>query len=130
MKLPRDRFEWLFVVVLLGLFGGMVFYTVDSQLQLREIRRAQAERDTRLLLTELTQHVRAYHAEHGRVEATLTAMGVPLEAMETRHAVVDDVVSGDAGTVVVTARLRNYSPAHYSATIPLSGGEMQLGSHD
>ncbi|MCA8918408.1 MAG: hypothetical protein KDB68_00460 [Planctomycetes bacterium] len=108
LKLPTNAGEWGFVIVLSVLFCGMAFGVIYSQVELRAIKREQAYRDTETNLHALATQVRDYQRKHGRIEETLTAMGIDEEELETRHAIFDDTFDTHGDNVVIRATLKKY----------------------
>ena len=122
LKLPTNAGEWGFVVVLSILFCGLSFAVIYSQVVLHDIKKEQAVRDTETTLRLLASRVRLYQREHGRIEDTLTAMGIEQEELETRHATFENQLLTDGKTITLKATLLKFSSASCTLT-STSGSE-------
>lgn len=120
LKLPTNAGEWGFVVVLSILFCGLSFAVIYSQVVLHDIKKEQAVRDTETTLRLLASRVRLYQREHGRIEDTLTAMGIEQEELESRHAKIANELGTRDGSCTITATLKKYGHAVYTEELNLT----------
>ena len=107
------------MIVLSVLFSGLAFAIIYSQVHLHGMREEQALRDTESNLHYVSEVVRQYHREHGKIEDTLTGMELPIDALETRNAQIDDSVRMENGVCVISAKLFKYGEPTCTLTFAL-----------
>jgi len=111
LKLPTNAGEWGFVIVLTLLFAGLAFGVIYSQVQLHEMKQAQARADTEWVLHAFAERVRQHRQQHGKLPEKLTDCGLPRDALESRHAEFDDEVAVTNGRATLTGRLFKFGGA-------------------
>lgn len=119
LKLPTNIGEWGFVIVLSVLFMGLAFAIIYSQIHLHGMRKEQAYRDTESNLYVMAETVRSYQRDHGSVETSLLEMGLPDEALETRHATISESTRLENGMCTISATLLKYGEPTCTLTFSL-----------
>ncbi|MCA8916995.1 MAG: hypothetical protein KDB90_16515 [Planctomycetes bacterium] len=108
LKLPTNAGEWGFVIVLFVLFCGLATAVIYSQVQLHDMKLEQAKQDTEAKLQLLSEQVREYHDRTGKVEDSLTEMGVTPAALETRNADISPEVGRSGYHFTLVAELKKF----------------------